>query len=99
MKAELIFHEKRLVSHTKTEELAIVEIKVWKVPSSKDYPSGRKFSLFLVSNDKILAGVDNHKPKGPHRHTGNREVTYDYVNEERLLSDFWSWVKKEGFEL
>ena len=98
MKAALLFHEKRIVMNPKTEEVAVVEIKTWKVPKSKDYPHGRKFSLFLVSEGKTIVGMDNHKPKGPHRHRGDRQIPYEYVDDDRLLSDFWSWVRKEGFE-
>lgn len=53
---------------------AVVEIKIWDVPKSKDYPSGRKFSLFLVAEGEVVVGFDNHKPKGPHLHLGNREL-------------------------
>lgn len=98
MKAELLFREKRLVINPRTKEMAVVEIKVWRVPRSKEYPHGRKFSLFLVAGGKTIVGIDNHKPKGPHRHVRDREMVYEYVNEERLLSDFWDWVRKEDFE-
>lgn len=99
MKAEPLFREKRIVTHSKTGEIGLVELKIWKVPRSGDYPQGRKFSLFLVSKGKIIIGIDNHKPKGPHRHMKNRELPYDYTNEEKLLTDFWDWVQKEGFNL
>ena len=47
-RATLLYHSKALVLHRDTEEVAIAELKVWNVPVSKDYPEGRKFSLFLV---------------------------------------------------
>lgn len=98
MDAIPVFREKRIVVNRKTGEIAVAEIKIWKVPRSIHYPKGRKFSLFLVSKGKTLIGIDNHRPKGPHRHIGEDEVTYGYVNEGRLLADFWGLVRKEGFE-
>lgn len=81
-----------------TEALAVGEIKIWKVPESSHYPEGRKFSLFLVSEGKMVVGIDNHKPKGSHRHVGDLEVVYEYIDEAHLLADFWRLVRKEGFE-
>lgn len=97
-KANSLFREKRIVFNRKTEKVALVELKIWEVAKSNHYPSGRKFSLFLVSEGKTLVGIDNHKPKGPHLHLGDQEVPYDYVDEEKLLADFWSFVRKEGYE-
>ncbi|MEK6705200.1 MAG: DUF6516 family protein [Bdellovibrionota bacterium] len=98
VKARPVFQEKRLVPSSASEVAAVVEIKIWDVPKSKDYPSGRKFSLFLVAEGKVVVGFDNHKPKGPHLHLGNRELPYLYRNNERLISDFWDLVRKAGFE-
>lgn len=98
MKATLLFREKRIVISKKTEKIAVAEIKIWKVLESVDYPDGKKYSLFLVSEGKTVVGIDNHKPKGPHLHSGKSQETYEYVNKARLVSDFWDLVKKEGFE-
>jgi hypothetical protein len=53
MKATLLLHEKRVLENEKTGELAIAELKVWKIPSSVHYPSGRKYSLFLVAGGRV----------------------------------------------
>lgn len=98
MKAILLFHEKRILENAKTGDLAIAELKVWQIPKSPHYPAGRKFSLFLVAVGKVLIGIDNHKPKGPHLHFGSEEVAYDYTNDDQLLSDFWDMTRKAGFE-
>lgn len=98
MKAELLFHEKRILQGKVTDHLAIAELRVWKVPTSRDYPHGRKYSLFLVVEGKTLVGLDNHKPKGPHLHLSNREVPYDYIDDKKLLKDFWDLVRKTGYE-
>jgi hypothetical protein len=98
VKAEPVFKEKRMLSNQITGAAAVAELKIWNVPKSKDYPEGRKFSLFLVSGGEVVVGIDNHKPKGPHLHLGNRELAYLYRDEKSLLEDFWDFARKAGFE-
>lgn len=98
MRARLVFHEKRLVWSPSLSSAGVVELRVWKVPRSKAYPEGRKFSLFLVARGEVLVGIDNHKPKGPHLHLGREELAFRYTDDERLLQDFWELVRKAGFE-
>ncbi|TVQ81055.1 MAG: hypothetical protein EA369_00680 [Bradymonadales bacterium] len=98
MKAQSVFREKRILENPKTGKVAIVELKIWKVPKSKAYPEGRKFSLFLVSEGKVLFGMNNHKPKGPHLHFGEQERPYGYQGDEQLLEDFWELARKAGYQ-
>lgn len=98
MKAEPILQEKRILLNRRTEEAAIAELKIWKVPRSKHYPTGQKFSLFLVARGRTIVGIDNHKPKGPHLHLGKEEFPYVYKNPSQLLNDFWDFTRKAGFE-
>jgi len=98
VKDEVIFKEKRLLLNPVTGDAAIAELKIWSVPKFKDYPEGRKFSLFLVTGGEVVIGIDNHKPKGPHLHLGSRELPYLYRNESLLLADFWDLARKAGFE-
>ncbi len=98
MKATSIFHEKRMLLNKTTGEAAVAELKVWSVPASKDFPDGRKFSLFLVARGQAIVGMDNHTPKGPHIHLGEQELPYLYRGEQALLLDFWDIAKKAGFE-
>lgn len=98
MKARLVFHEKRLVWSLSRNAAGVAEIKVWEVPRSERYPSGRKFSLFLIFQGKVLVGVDNHDPKGPHVHLDRGERPFHYADDEQLLNDFWDLVRKAGFE-
>ena len=85
--------------NSSTGEIAIAELKVWKVPKSQHYEIGKKFSLFLVLRGRVIVGIDNHKPKGPHLHLGGEEVAYRYLDDDQLLKDFWDLVRKAGFEL
>ena len=65
---------------------------------SKDYPYARKYSLFLVVAGNVVVGFDNHKPKAPHLHLGDQELPYEYIDDKKLLSDFWELARKAGFE-
>jgi hypothetical protein len=98
MKAEPLFREKHFLLNHKTGEVAVAELKVWGVPTSKDYPHGRKFSLFLVVGGLTVIGIDNHKPKGPHLHLGDQELPYSYESDAKLLADFWDMARKAGYE-
>jgi hypothetical protein len=98
MKARLVFHEKRLLWAPATAMAGLAELRVWEVPKSSDYPSGRKFSLFLITEGTVLLGIDNHRPKGPHLHLGDRQVPFRYESDDQLLRDFWELVRKAGFE-
>jgi hypothetical protein len=98
VKAEPLFREKRLLENKATGDVGIAELKIWSIPKSKDYPSGRKFSLFLVLKGVVIIGIDNHKPKGPHLHLGENELPYLYRNDRSLMNDFWDLARKAGFE-
>ncbi len=76
-----------LVLHTKEiKEEEIVEIKIWKVPKTKDKPQGIKLSIVYVKDGRRLLGYDNAEGKGYHRHFMNRE-------EEHLFSDIWTLLE------
>lgn len=98
-KAILLFHSKIQVIHGICEEVAIAELKVWKIQKTMHYPQGLKFSLFLVWKESggVIVGFDNHKPKGPHLHKLNREESYEFKDIDQLIEDFWSLVRMEGF--
>ncbi len=101
MKSQLLYHRKVTVIHGRSLEICVCELKVWKVVVSSYYPEGIKFSLFLVSRatGAVIIGIDNHKPKGPHLHEGRRESEYEFAGIDSLVDDFWSRVKREGYEL
>ncbi len=78
-----------LVIHTKEiKEDEIVEIKVWRVPRTRNTPDGVKISVVYVKNGKRLIGYDNAEGKGYHRHFMDREETYPFSDVRALLDDF-----------
>jgi len=98
LRATLILREKRIVVNRESGRLAIAELKIWRIPASKHYQNGRRFSLFLVVDGEIVIGIDNHSPKGPHLHLGDNESLYEYIYDSHLLEDFWDLVRKAGFD-
>lgn len=99
--ATLVYHSKVQLLHKTSEAVAIAEAKVWKVPKSKDYPDGVKYSLFLVLKEtgEVIVGFDNHKPKGHHLHRHGREEGHEVQNVDTLVEEFWDLVKEEGFQI
>lgn len=101
MRARLIYHRKVVLTHGKSNDVAVAELKVWAVSLSEAYPGGFRFSAFLVSKvtGRIIFGIDNHRPKGPHLHElDGSEQPYMFVDEATLVADFWKRVEKEGYE-
>jgi hypothetical protein len=68
MKARLIFYRKNIERNGH-----IVEMRIWKVPSSKRMPSGLKYLIVYISEGKRIIGYDNAEGKGHHRHYKNKE--------------------------
>jgi hypothetical protein len=93
-KAERLYRARHIVSET-----AFVEIVVWRVfqpvlGSNHNF----KYSLALVSDDKCVLRYDNERGKGDHKHLGDDEVPYRFVDVATLQEDFWKdvdqWSKK-----
>lgn len=101
MSSTLLYRSKLTLIHTTSKMVGICEIKIWKINDSKSYPLGLKYSLFCVesASGKIIVGFDNHFPKGPHKHIGEIEEPYHYVNDDLLVEDFWREVGIRGFIL
>ena len=87
--AELLYHEKR------THAGGTIEMVVWRVlepipPSEHPF----KYRLVFVRNGKRVVGYDNERGKGDHKHVGNAEQPYIFMDETQLLKDFWQDVKE-----
>ncbi len=66
-----------------------MELVIHDVPQTSRQPIGLKYRLVgtdLRSGSRVL--MDNHPPKGPHIHINSQAVPYEFVNEDKLISDF-----------
>jgi hypothetical protein len=82
-KAAKVLHEK-----IRTAEGIVIELTVWQVARSTQYPEGFKYSFFAIRDGTVLVGYDNHPPKGHHRHFGGIEEAYEFAGLEKLRADF-----------
>ena len=80
-----------------------MEIKIWEVPKSKDFPEGVKYSMVYVKAEKDgyrrVLGYDNEKGKGHHKHFFDEEVEIEFKGWESLVKMFLEDVKKLRREL
>ena len=97
MKAQLEFLQKIILKHEKGSRLAIFEIVIWRIPKTQSYPEGIKYRAWLSENGETVFGFDNHKPKGPHLHIGNKEIGYVFRGIGPLREDVIAMIQKEGF--
>ena len=84
---ELIFHRKSMLSDTE-----MVEIKIWKVPRSDQYPEGISYSMVYLrkTGDKYrrILGFDNREGKGYHKHEKGKEEKLIFISVEELIDRF-----------
>jgi hypothetical protein len=87
--AELLYREKR--SHTG----GIVEMVIWRVPEPvppSEHPFKYRF-VFIRKGIRVI-GYDNERGKGDHKHINGIEQPYNFINEIKLLEDFWQDVEE-----
>lgn len=86
MKAKLIFKEKNLL-----EDGYIVELVLWELPEkTKDRPHGFKYRLYFGDSEgNCLVRYDNESGKGDHKHIGEKEIMYEFVDRDTLINDFY----------
>ncbi len=68
---------------------------VWRVPLPVP-PSqhGFKYRLVFVRHGRRVVGYDNERGKGDHRHIGEQESGYRFIDIDTLVSDFLRDVEK-----
>jgi hypothetical protein len=90
VKAELLFSQR-----IDYDDGAIVEMVLWRVPLPVPPTTHRlKYSLFYDRPGVREVGYDNERGKGDHKHFQGVETTYRFTTIEKLVSDFWSDVRK-----
>ncbi|MBI5097776.1 MAG: hypothetical protein HZB30_00870 [Nitrospirae bacterium] len=89
MRGELIFHERRYFNETSFQE-----IKIWKVPESKDKPHGFKYSFAYIVNNERIVCYDNAEGKGDHKHYSDKEYPYKFHGIKQLWKDFIKDIKR-----
>ncbi len=84
MKARRIFHDKAVLL-----DGSIVEMTIWQLPeATPERPHGLKYSLYFGYEGKRLVGYDNERGKGDHKHIGDSELRYQFIDVDTLVADF-----------
>jgi len=85
MNAKLMLNERHALN-----EVSFVEMVIWRLPAPLP-GSGHsfKYRLALVVNGSCVLRYDNETGKGDHKHTGEKEIPYDFSSPQALLNDFW----------
>ncbi|OGT44111.1 MAG: hypothetical protein A3F42_00875 [Gammaproteobacteria bacterium RIFCSPHIGHO2_12_FULL_37_34] len=86
MKARLLYKEK-----LQFEDGSILELVLWELPNkTKDRPHGYKYRLYYCDNERhCIVRYDNETGKGDHKHIGDKEIEYLFVDKDTLLEDFY----------
>jgi hypothetical protein len=73
----------------------VLETKLWRLPQpTLERPHGLKYSLYYGKNGIRQVGYDNERGKGDHRHFGECEEAYVFVDVDTLLRDFLTDVQR-----
>jgi hypothetical protein len=90
-RATLVLREKVV-----DDEGNILEVVIWRVPTTSRSPSGVRYRLAFVrgGEEQPVVLYDNHSPKGHHRHLAGEEQPYRFVDVEQLLADFTADVRR-----
>jgi len=87
--AKLRYHLKRIFP-----EGDIMEIKIWEVPKSEDFPEGVKYSLAYIKEGRRVLGYDNERGKSHHKHYFDGEEKIEFDDWENLVRKFLEDVKE-----
>ena len=88
--AEQIIPKRRLI----TEKGNLIEIVAWKVPKSKFYLEGVKYSFAFIHKEKRLIAFDNFNNEGHHKHYLSGKESYEFQSLEETADKFFSLVEE-----
>jgi hypothetical protein len=96
MDAELAFKERHRIG-----DGIVVELVAWQLPRKlAGSEHSFKYRLALIVRGVNVLRYDNEAGKGDHRHIGQREFAYHFVDLDQLKIDFWrdveEWQKQQS---
>ncbi len=89
------------VNHRYKEDSDIFRAVLWKVPMSKEFPQGIKYSFCYIHQNKRILGYDNERSKGHHMHIIDFE-TNEEIEEHIKVDDIeklFEKFKQQVYEL
>jgi len=89
MKAQRIFYHKEMMLG------GVIEMVIWQLPEpTAGRPHGLKYRLVYAVDDVRVVGYDNETGKGDHKHLGERELPYRFVDVDTLIADFYMDIRE-----
>jgi len=78
------------------EQGGIVELAIWQVPKSTDFPEGIRYRLAYVPPGEGQPAIlyDVHRGKTHHRHSEGTEHPYQFNSVDQLIADFQADVER-----
>lgn len=89
-RARLLLRERRIIGEGRFADIAI-----WEVPNAVGgslHPF--KYRLAFVVDEICVLRFDNEAGKGDHRHLGDEQIPYDFIDLDRLVNDFWREIER-----
>ena len=85
-----------IYKYKQDEDGYTIEIKIIRVKKDRHNPEGVKYSLVAINKKtkKRELGFDNSERKGHHIHKGEREIKYNFIDEWKLIEDFYEEYEK-----
>jgi len=80
-------------------ETAFAELVLWQLPKPlPGSPHQFKYRLAYVVNGECVIRYDNESGKGDHRHFGDTETRYRFVDPDRMIRDFQQDIERWNHE-
>ncbi len=80
-------------------ETAFAELVLWQLPKPLPGSSHQfKYRLAYVVNGECVIRYDNESGKGDHRHYGETETRYRFVDPDRMIRDFQQDIERWDHE-
>ncbi len=79
-----------------TKKGNLIVIVAWRVPTSKNYPEGIKYSFTFIHKENRLIAFDNYNNEDHHKHYFDKKEPYDFKSLVRTFEEFMNLV--EDFE-
>ena len=90
MKAANLINERHQISDN-----AFIELVVWDVPTEVAGSDHQyKYRLALIVDQVCVMRYDNERGKGSHKHIGDEEIDYTFVDIKTLIDDFLKDVEE-----
>lgn len=73
----------------------VIEMVIWQLPeSTPERPHGLKYRLVYVVDGVRMVCYDNETGKGDHKHLGEHESPYPFVDVDTLVADFYEDLRR-----